>query len=256
MPQGQLMIIGGHEDQRGDHAILGEVVERAGGRPIVVATIAGARHEDTLWDTYRGVFSDLGADTVRQLTLDGRDDAQARSSESVLDDAGVLFFTGGDQQRIMRMLGDTRLDARIARFFHEQGGLVAGTSAGAAVMPGTMLMAGGGEPLAMAPGLGLLEGAIIDQHFAERGRLGRLTAAVAAHADLLGIGIDEDTAILVAGNRFEVRGTGAVYVIDALEATFVHPEARGDAITATDLRVHALSTRQGFDLDRREPLLA
>lgn len=122
-----------------------------------------------------------------------------------------MFFSGGDQLRISSQIGDTPVEERV-REIHERGGLVAGTSAGASVMSETMLVKGtSGEShkigdLHMAPGLGLVRDVIIDQHFAERGRFGRLFGAVAHNPRELGLGIDEDTAIVVEGERFEVIG--------------------------------------------------
>ncbi|MFC6660294.1 cyanophycinase [Deinococcus multiflagellatus] len=160
-------------------------------------------------------------------------------------------------------IGDTPLEARI-REVYERGGVVAGTSAGASVMCETMLVKGPSREsyrigdLQMAPGLGLVRGVIIDQHFAERGRMGRLLGAVAQNPRVLGIGIDEDTAIVLQGGHFRVIGSGAVYVADGAGITHSNiAEARTDEpLSLYDVRLHVLSAGDAFDLNRRAPLPA
>jgi cyanophycinase len=177
-----------------------------------------------------------------------------------LDGAGGVFFTGGDQLRISSQIGDTPVERRV-REIHETGGVIAGTSAGASVMSDTMLVKGSsGEShrigdLHMAPGLGLVRDVIIDQHFAERGRIGRLLGAVAQNPRVLGVGIDEDTAIVVRGGRFAVVGSGAVYVVDGEGVTRSNiAEAEPDrALSMHDVRLHVLSAGDAFDLATRRP---
>src|SRR5690606_11882755 len=143
----------------------------------------------------------------------------------ILRDATGVFFTGGDQLRITSQIGDTPIEHRI-REIYDAGGVIAGTSAGASAMCGTMLVRGRRrdsqrpDNLRMAPGLGFIRGVIIDQHFAERGRMARLLGAVALNPREFGIGIDEDTAIIVKGDKeFLVIGSGALYVIDGPTVT-------------------------------------
>jgi cyanophycinase len=150
------------------------------------------------------------------------------------------------------------------REIHRRGGLIAGTSAGASVMSDTMLIAGSSAEshrigdLKMAPGLGFIRNAIIDQHFAERGRIGRLLGAVAHNPRILGIGIDEDTAIWAEAGSFEVVGAGAVYVVDADEATYsnIAEAQEASALSLHDVRLHVLSHGDRFDLGRRAPIIA
>jgi cyanophycinase len=147
------------------------------------------------------------------------------------------------------------------REIHQTGGLIAGTSAGASMMSETMLVKGtSGEShkigdLHMAPGLGLVRDVIIDQHFAERGRFGRLFGAVAHNPRELGIGIDEDTALVLQDGRFEVIGSGCVYVVDGAGVTQSNiAEARPErALSMYDIRLHVLSSGDTFDLARRRP---
>ena len=173
-----------------------------------------------------------------------------------------MFFTGGDQLKITSQIGDTPIFERI-REIYDCGGVIAGTSAGAAVMCETMLVEGGeeqshviGGSTRMAPGLGLIDGVIIDQHFMERGRFGRLTGAVAQNPKNLGVGIDEQTAIVVErGNGFYVLGSGAVYVIDGSHVTYSNI-AEADlkkTLSIYNITLHILSQGDRFDLLNRAP---
>jgi cyanophycinase len=178
-----------------------------------------------------------------------------------MDDAAAIFFSGGDQLRITSQIGDTGIEAKV-RALYERGGIIAGTSAGAAAMSETMLVKGtSGEThrigdLHMAPGLGLIRDVIIDQHFAERGRFGRLLGAVAHNPRVLGIGIDEDTAAVVENEQFEVIGSGAVYVVDGEHVSHSNlAEARPERVLSMhDVRVHVLGTGDRYDLAKRRPI--
>jgi cyanophycinase len=179
----------------------------------------------------------------------------------VLDGADAVFFTGGDQLKITSQIGDTPVFERL-REIHRAGGLIAGTSAGASVMCETMLVSGDGDDspsvrdtVQMAPGLGLFRGVIIDQHFAERGRLGRLLGAVCLNPKNLGIGIDEQTAVVVERGRFYVLGSGAVYVVDGADVTFsnVAQEEEDHTLSAHGVRLHVLSQGDQFDIEERRP---
>jgi cyanophycinase len=146
---------------------------------------------------------------------------------------------------------------------YRQGTLIAGTSSGAAVMCETMIVSGDsdeshklGSVLHMAPGLGLLSGVIIDMHFAERGRMGRLVGAVAQNPRMIGLGIDENTAIVVHNEtRFSVIGDGAVYAVDGQNVTYsnVAEDRDGETLTIYDLTLHLLSDGRSFDLETRRP---
>ncbi len=178
----------------------------------------------------------------------------------LFDGAAGVFFSGGDQLRIRSQIGDTPVEQRV-REIHARGGPIAGTSAGASVMSETMLVKGtsGGSyrigELHMAPGLGLVRDAIIDQHFTERGRFGRLLGAVAHNPRELGIGIDEDTAVVVEGTRFRVIGHGCVYVVDGAGVTHSNiAEARPErALSMYNVRMHVLGAGGAFDLSTRRP---
>ena len=222
---GTLMMIGGHEDKHGDMEILAELASRVGGGCLCIATVASTVGNE-LWEDYRRIFKHLGVKRITHLDVVRRQQSVDRAALKAVEDADAVFFTGGDQLRITSELGGTAISERISEI-HQTGGIIAGTSAGASVMGETMLVAGGsdasfriGSGLKMAPGLGLVKNMLVDQHFAERGRIGRLIGATAHNPKFLGIGIDEDTAIVMEENSsFKVMGRGAVYVLDAHEAT-------------------------------------
>ncbi|HKG84671.1 MAG: cyanophycinase [Microvirga sp.] len=257
--QGTLVIIGGGEDKEGDRVILREVARRLDGGKLVLATVASHEPEG-YFEAYQKAFADLGVTDLTELYV--RDRAETLDPEKLrsFEGAAGVFFSGGDQLRISSQIGDTPVESRV-REIYERGGLVAGTSAGASVMSDTMLVKGSsGEShrigdLHMAPGLGLVRDVIIDQHFAERGRFGRLFGAVAHNPRELGLGIDEDTAIVLAGRRFEVLGSGCVYVIDGAGVTHSNiAEARPErALSIYDVRLHVLSSGDVFELARRRP---
>jgi cyanophycinase len=220
-----LIIIGGHEDKEGDKLILREVARRVGSGKLVVCTTA-TKQEDEMFAEYERIFRNLGVKHVWQLHINNRDEAIDEKKLRILEGATGVFFTGGDQLMITSQMGDTPC-YEMMRQLYDEGGLIAGTSAGASVMCETMMVSGNGEQshrlsdtIKMAAGFGFINGVIIDQHFAERGRVGRLLGVVAQNPRNIGLGIDEDTAIVVEGEReFYVLGTGAVYVVDCRDVT-------------------------------------
>lgn len=259
--RGPLIIIGGHEDKEGRRTILREVARFVGEGKLVVATVASHEPEG-YFDTYKKAFADLGVTNLVELYVTERAESHDPNTLEPLKDAAGIFFTGGDQLRISSQIGDTPIE-RLVREIHARGGLVAGTSAGAAVMSEIMLVRGAsGEThrigdLNMAPGLGLVPDAIIDQHFAERGRIGRLLGAVAQNPRVVGIGIDEDTAIVVNGKTFKVIGAGAVYVVDGEHVTHSNiSEAKPErTLSMHGVMLHVLSAGDRFDMATRMPAL-
>jgi len=262
--QGTLIIIGGHEerDPQAKRTILREVADRLRGGKLVLATVASHQPEGYFED-YRKAFADLEIGELVELYLHDRCEAEAEEKLAVLDDAAGVFFSGGDQLRITSQVGDTPIEQKVRALF-ERGGLIAGTSAGATAMSETMLVKGTSAEthrigdLHMAPGLGLIRNVIIDQHFAERGRFGRLLGAVAHNPRVLGLGVDEDTAAVVEGSRFRVIGSGAVYVFDGQHVTHSNvAEASPERVLSMhNVKVHVLGTGDEFDLKERKPIPA
>jgi len=260
--KGCLIIIGGHEDRdpEGDRVILKEVARHVAGGKLVLATVASHQPEG-YFEEYQKAFDDLDIGELVELYVEDRNEASDRDKLAVLDDAAAIFFSGGDQLRITSQIGDTGIEAKV-RAIYERGGVIAGTSAGASVMSDTMLVKGTSSEthrigdLHMAPGMGLIRNVIIDQHFAERGRFGRLIGAVAHNPRVLGIGIDEDTAAVVEDDIFTVIGSGAVYVVDGSDVSYSNlAEARPERVLSMhDARVHVLGNGNRYDLKRRRPI--
>jgi cyanophycinase len=262
--KGCLIVIGGHEDRDpgSERTILREVARHVRGGKLVLATVASHQPEG-YFDDYEKAFRDLDVGELVELYVEDRNEASDRDKLRVLDDAAAIFFSGGDQLRITSQIGDTGIEAKV-RALYERGGLVAGTSAGASVMSDTMLVRGTSSEthrigdLHMAPGLGLIRDVIIDQHFAERGRFGRLIGAVAHNPRVLGLGIDEDTAAVIEEDCFTVIGSGAVYVVDGTGVSHSNlAEARPDRVLSMhDVKVHVLGTGDRFELKARRPVPA
>jgi cyanophycinase len=262
-PKGTLIIIGGHEDKEGDREILQEVARRAqqdSGR-IVLVTVA-SQEPQALVDDYRAVFAKLGVKKVDVLDIRTREEAYDDQNVQKVKGAPVVFFTGGDQLRISSQIGDSDVFKCMQEIFYN-GGTIVGTSAGAAAMPETMLIGGAGDEshrisaLSMAPGLAFLQDAVIDSHFAERGRIGRLLGAVSQNPRNLGIGIDEDTAIIVEDHDcFWVLGSGAVYVIDGAGISYssLSEKTPEGVVSIDDVKLHVLGAGDQFDLRKRRPI--
>jgi cyanophycinase len=254
---GPLIIIGGHEDKEGDKVILSEVARRLAGGRLVIATVA-SHQPGGYFEAYKAAFGALGLTDLVEFYVEERSEILTAKALECLEGAAGVFFTGGDQLRISSQIGDTPVERRV-REIHVRGGVIAGTSAGASVMSDTMLVRGASAEshrigdLRMAPGLGLLRDVIIDQHFAERGRIGRLLGAVAQNPRVLGVGLDENTAAVVEEGVFRVLGSGAVYVVDGAEVTHSNiAEAEPDrTLSMFDVRMHVLSSGDRFDLERR-----
>ena len=260
--RGDLIIIGGHEDKRGGRTILTEVARRAKGRPgpLLIITVATQQPEE-MGKEYTRIFHELGMQQVEVLDVRTRDEASDEANVEKVKAAALVFFTGGDQLRITSQIGDSPT-FRCMRDRYTQGMTIVGTSAGAAAMPDTMLIEGEGDTSAeisaigMAPGLGFIPGVVIDSHFAERGRMGRLLGAVAQNPKNLGLGIDEDTAIIVQRDEhFRVLGSGAVYVVDGAKLSYSSLSEKNPAgvVSIYDLNLHVLSQGDCFALASRRP---
>ena len=260
---GKLLVIGGAESHdTGADAILERFIKLAGGHEARLVVIATASHSPAEREReYTEIFQRLGAQEVTALRLGSREQANSDDAVAIVEQATGVFFTGGDQLRVATRLGGSRVDSTLhARL--ADGLVLAGTSAGAAMMSSTMILGGSEASLSTGsvrtgPGLEFLPGVLIDMHFAERGRLNRLLSAIAMFPHELGLGIDENTAILVEGVRFEVLGAGSVTVIDAGPATTISLPDGGDSdgpIALCDVRLHVLPAGYAFELTDRRPV--
>jgi cyanophycinase len=261
--EGNLIIIGGAEDKQGEKTILKEVCNRLDKEKniLVIATIASELPEE-LGSEYRDIFKNLGVKNIKILNIRNRKDACNINNIQITDSASLIFFTGGDQLRITSLIGGTPLYIKMKEIY-EKKCIFVGTSAGASVMSDTMIVTGPNEEsprkctLKMAPGLGLIKGVIIDQHFAQRGRIGRLLVGIAENPESLGIGIDEDTAIEVYNNgKFKVIGSGAVYIIDGNGITYsnVSEQHPDDILSIFNVKLHVLKYGDIFDLVNKKPI--
>lgn len=260
--KGKLIIIGGAERRDEEHSALKTVAaELNGNRRLLLITAASYEPEGTGED-YTRIFAGLGLKDVDVVHIRQRGDAERPEFVDKCEQADGIFFTGGDQLRITSQMGDSPM-FRCMSERYANGAMIIGTSAGAAAMPYTMIVGGPGDEsnristLSMAPGLGLLDDVVIDSHFAERGRMGRLIGAVMQNPRNLGIGIDEATAIVVErGKQFKVVGPGAVYVLDGASITYssLSEEHAEGIVTVHNVRLHVLGEGDCFDLQERQPI--
>lgn len=258
--RGNLLIIGGAEDKTGNREILRFLAELCGrDRPVLLVTTASEAGGEVA-QAYQAAFSDLGIQ-LEVLPISSRDVANSGLTVDRLRDAGAVFFSGGDQLRLTSILGGTRFYYALHAAYAD-GLLIAGTSAGAAAMSDTMIVGGVDDEspkkdvLRMAPGMGFLEEAVVDQHFAQRGRIGRLVAVVAQNPHVLGIGIDEDTAVHIsADGKLRVIGNNTVTILDGTEVqiTSASESSVDQPLAVTGLRVHVLAKGFGFDMVSRRP---
>jgi cyanophycinase len=259
MRTGHLIVIGGAEDKIRDRVILSRFVALAGGNRARIAVIATASSFAVeVGERYRQVFMDLGAAQVDPILAQARPAANDETFAGQVERATGIFLTGGNQLRLSSTIGGTRLSRAIEERYHD-GAVVAGTSAGASALS-THMIAFGASGLTpkqrmaqISAGLGLLPGVIIDQHFQQRNRLGRLLALVAQNPSLLGIGIDEDTAGVVTPDRvLEVIGRGSVTIVDGTAAETDAWEVAGHRpLMVSNVVMHSLPAGYRFDLGRR-----
>jgi cyanophycinase len=252
--KGSLMIIGGGEDRTDNKDVLKKFITLAGGKraPLAIITAASTVPED-VWDMYRVAFGALEAQHVRHIQLPDRNAANDTALADAVAGAAGVFMTGGDQKRLVAVIGGTRVE-RAMHDAYQAGACIAGTSAGASVMC-THMMAQGKAELApekgaaqLAPGLGFVTRVVIDQHFSQRHRINRLLSVVAQSPFLLGAGIDEDTALIVHGpSAIEVMGEGSVTVVDCRRAiTNIAEVAAGEVPEMIDVRLHLLPSGACF----------
>jgi cyanophycinase len=254
-----LFIIGGAEDRVGKASLLRQFVKLSGGRRarlVLIPTASSFQQEVTA--AYTEVFTRLGAPGLDVVNPATRADAHDPAAVAAIDAASGIFMSGGSQLRLSQLLPGTPVGDALHRA-HERGAVVGGTSAGASIMSDFMISMGdeGVTPRQRASqvtaGLGLIRGVVVDQHFDQRARYGRLMSVIATSPHLLGIGIDEDTAIVVADHgEFTVMGRGAVFVVDCRSAVTDAPDAApGAPVLVSGATVHTLPAGSTFDLTNR-----
>ena len=263
--EGHLLVIGGAEDPDEDAMrILPHLVEMAGGKKArtVVCSSPSEDPRDKV-DTYAELFEKIGVAEVHGAAITDRKQAELPEHLEAIERATAVFFTGGDQLRLTALMAGTEFCENIRERLYGDGLVVAGTSAGAAAMSSVMVIGGRSEgtvkrdDVDLAPGLGYWRDTVVDTHFNQRGRVSRLLTIFAHNPQVLGIGIDENTAIdLVPGDRFTVIGEGAVTVFNGRVTHSNAPSAAGDETLAlTDSTVHVLPDGYGFNLKTKRPIL-
>jgi cyanophycinase len=254
------MIIGGAEDKLRDRVILTRFVFMAGGADSRIAVISTASSlGDAATQLYRELFTHMGAGEVSGLRPITREEANEQSADDVIDQATGVFLTGGNQLRLASVVSGTRLGTALLQA-HQRGVAIAGTSAGASAVSTHMVAFGasGASPkhrmAQISAGLGLLKGVVVDQHFEQRTRLGRLLAVVAQSPSLIGLGLDEDTAAIVHGDgRLEVLGKGSVTIVDGSQVLTDAFQTKGHRpMMISGAILHSLPSGYWFDLQARQ----
>lgn len=261
--KGTLVIIGGAERKDDEQTVLKVVADRIRvNQRLLIVTVASYEPDGTAQDYIR-IFKELGVSQIDVADVRTREDAERQDLVEKCERASAIFFTGGDQLRITSQMGDSPM-YQCMKQRYEDGAMMIGTSAGAAAMPFTMIVGGPSDAsnrvsaLSMAPGLGLLDYVVIDSHFAQRGRMGRLIGAVMQNPRNIGLGIDEATAIVVEkAERFDVVGPGAVYVVDGSQISYssLSEDHAEGIVTVHDVRLHVLGEGDCYELSTRRPIV-
>lgn len=257
--RGYIIPIGGAEEKLNNPEILDRFVNVCGGKKSRISIIPTASDLEDTGRNYEKLFRKLGVRHAQVLPFETRRDCQSGSKLDYIDKSDGVFMTGGNQLRLSTTLGGTEVATRIRRR-NAAGMHVAGTSAGAAFMPEHMIAGGeeGSTPspdmVTMAPGLGLTNKFIIDQHFRQRDRLGRLLTALAYNPFAVGIGLDEDTAAFIRpGDDLEVVGSGGITVIDPVDLSYSSMDRarRGEPVSLIGVRLHILISGGRFEIESR-----
>lgn len=254
------MLIGGSVDQHQEKFILRSFREYSGGPKARITILPSGSSLDEAGTEYQEVFEDFGVEWVKVLPLFSHDDASSQEMARDIANSTGIFLTGGDQSKIVRILKGTPALEAIWNAYETRGAVIAGTSAGAAALSSPMIASGSKGSLprsAMAKlsdGLGFTRYLLIDQHFHQRDRLGRLIAASMSYPHMLGVGVDEDTAAIVTpDDRLQVIGRGTVTIVDACQALSFNPNTTpsGSPLAFSELTLHMLIPGGEFDLNKR-----
>lgn len=261
-PVGPLYVIGGAEDKLKRRSVLTRFVEACGGADASIAVVPTASSlGPEIIDVYVALFTRLGAGDVFGVRPQSRGEAMDPAYVDTLADVTGVFMTGGNQLKLSAIVNGTPFGAAI-RSAHLRGAVVGGTSAGASFQSSHMVAfgSGGANPkqrmTQLAAGLGLVDDCVIDQHFMQRNRYGRLLMCVAQSPNLLGIGVDEDTAAVITdGSQLEVIGRGSVTIMDGRDiVSNSHEVVPNKLLMVSGARLHVLPEGARFDLHSRRLL--
>ena len=258
----KLIAVGGGE-MRETKEVLEQLTKYLKGRSdprVTVMTVATSDGEGAA-SKYNALFRSIGIRHVDVVDISQREEAFAGSALKKIDSADAIFFTGGDQLNITSLMGGTPLHKRVYERLRE-GVLIIGTSAGAAMMSSSMIVSGKSDSpptvggVEIAPGMDMIPDTIIDSHFSQRGRHGRLLTAIAHYPQVLGIGIDERTAIMTQNGKFTVIGEGTVTVMDGSQMRHTDlPYRKADEnVGMFGVTVHVLPSGYSFDVKERRPI--
>jgi len=247
--KGRLIAIGGNEDRVDEQIVLKRVVSEIGKKDFSVAVITTASEEPIQrGKEYHKVFKSLGAQSVEILSMQKRKEANDATIAHLLDKVDLTFISGGDQLRLTTIIGGSKVLDSLHRRLNN-GGLIAGTSAGAAVFSDTMIYEGKSEEgllkgkVYTRAGFGFVENIVFDTHFMTRGRIGRLVQVVTTNPTCIGVGIGDDSAVILNGDgTMEVIGSGQVIIVDGsmIRHSNIMEIKKGGAIAVENIRVHSL----------------
>jgi cyanophycinase len=264
IPKGTLVAIGGNEDKENDLEILRVTIEVSGKEKPSIALITSASSEpEVMEEHYRGAFERIGVGEIHHLDIRTREEAMDGDNVAIAREADIIFFTGGDQLRITSILGGSALLREVKRRYFDEGCVVAGTSAGASVLSETMIYEGESfealrkGTVQMTSGISLVQKVIIDSHFIKRGRFSRLMTTVTSNPGTIGLGLGEDTGVIIRqGHLLEAIGNGLIVIFDGCQITQsnITDIEFGQAIAVQNVIVHTLVKGYGYDLVTRDYL--
>jgi len=264
LTRGYIVPIGGGIDKVKEPEVLRRFVSLCGGRKARLVIIPTASGDRSTGPGYEEILLELGVKRAVSVPFESRTDCQREDWLELIREADGVFLTGGNQLRLGTTLGGTPVST-LLRERNADGMHIAGTSAGAAFVSEHMIAYGdeGATPrrrmVTLSPGLGLTNRIIVDQHFRQRDRLGRLLTALAYNPFAIGTGLDEDTAIFIApDDTLEVVGSGGVTIVDAHDLEFSSVDAlkANEPVTLIGIRLHILVAGDGYDLHARRALPA
>ena len=273
IPKGTLIAIGGAEDKGLDQdekfsldfvedGILSHILSRSGGKDAYIVIITSASSiPQQVGKKYHEVFERLGSGRIEILQIDGLQSADGQDVIQKLKQCSAVMFSGGDQRKLAHIFSDSIALRILQDRYMKEDFVIAGTSAGAVAMSKIMIIGGSSSQamlkgaVKLSRGLGFIDNVIFDSHFIKRGRFGRLTEAVALNNHLLGIGLGEDTGLIIENdNDFTIIGSGMVFLFDAsgLSHNTVKDLAKGTPISISNLTVHVLANSDRYFLKEKK----
>jgi len=261
-PKGTLVPIGGGEDKEESKDVLCRIISETGKTdPHICLVTLATDLPDEVAATYKKAFEDLKISSVSVIHYDSRKEADSDENLSKIRACDLILLSGGKQLKLGTLLGGTALlDLIKQRFYDEPGFVVAGTSAGAAAMSNTMIISGSSQEalikgsLELTNGLDLINSVCIDTHFTQRGRIGRLIQTVTCNPGVLGLGVGEDTSVIIKDDVMEVCGSGLVIIVDGVEIEYTDLTEikNGEPITVEGIKVHVLGAGKKFSIRERK----